>query len=469
MLKDDKIPTNRSSIQLDLPLLGRLTIIQRICLTLVVLIAGATLSAWMYQPVSRLLPAVSMRMKANTCLVSLCSALCLALSEHKRGHRMLVAGRMLAGFAVLVAMLAALQLHFHASFGMNNLLVSKAWLPPPTNGIGLSPAFFLAVLCLAGVLMRIPRRFAAISADVLVCGISFLILIVGAAYLFGAKRFGALVHEAHLSPQTLVCLLLLSCVIILRKSESGFFAILSGVGIGSKIARIVCPFALLLPFLLNLGERAIIRRGWMTASFAVAMSSSAAALLAFFLILVLAWRINALEKSVHDLSLRDDLTQVYNRRGFYMLAEQSLYLAQRSSAPFSVLFIDLDDLKRINDSLGHDVGSSFLHEVARLLKRSFRKSDVIGRIGGDEFAVAGEAGKVTILRAVERMNQATEAWNAQPGRTYSLSFSYGVVTSNGSQNESLEDLLDRADQAMYAAKRHKKQMRGSDPDRRAAD
>jgi diguanylate cyclase (GGDEF)-like protein len=263
--------------------------------------------------------------------------------------------------------------------------------------------------------------------------------------------------------------LLLAYVVVLRKTESGFFAILSGVGIGSKIARIACPFAMLLPFLLDYGEVTIIQHGWMRASFAMAVSCSLAAMLAFSLILVLAWRINALEKSVQDLSLRDELTQVYNRRGFYLLAEQSLYLAQRSSAPFSVLFIDLDDLKRINDSLGHDVGSSFLYEVARLLKRSFRKSDVIGRIGGDEFAIAAEAGKVTILRAVERMNHAVEAWNAQPGRAYRLSFSYGVVTSDGSRGESLEDLLDRADQGMYAAKRHKKQMRGSDPDRRAAD
>jgi diguanylate cyclase (GGDEF)-like protein len=133
-----------------------------------------------------------------------------------------------------------------------------------------------------------------------------------------------------------------------------------------------------------------------------------------------------------------------------------------------VLFIDLDDLKRINDSLGHDVGSSFLYEVARLLKKSFRKSDVIGRIGGDEFAVAGESSRAAIQHAVERMNHATEAWNAQPGRAYRLSFSYGVVTSDGGHQESLEDLLDKADQGMYAAKRHKKQMRGSDPNQRVA-
>lgn len=468
MPKDDKIPTNSSSISLDLPLLERLTIIQRICLALVFLLAGVTLSAWMCPPVGHLLPRAWMHMRANTCVASLCSVLCLVLSEPRRGRRMLVAGRIFAGFVALMAMLAVLQLYFRSTFGLDDLLVSRAW-PQPLTGLGPAPAVFFAVLCLAGVLMQVPRRFASVSADILVCGIGFLILIIGAGYLFGSSnRFSDLFHDARLSRQTLFCLLMLSYVVVLRKSESGFFAILSGVGIGSKIARIACPFALLLPFLLDVGEGTIIQHGWMRPSFALAMSSSAAAILAFSLILVLAWRINALEKSVHDLSLRDELTQVYNRRGFYMLAEQSLYLAQRSSAPFSVLFVDLDDLKRINDSLGHDVGSSFLYEVARLLKKSFRKSDVIGRIGGDEFVVAGESSRTAILRAVERMNQAVEAWNAQPNRAYRLSFSYGIVTSDGGKDESLEDLLDKADQGMYAAKRHKKQMRGSDPDQRVA-
>jgi len=468
---DAKIPTTYSSIRLDLLLLDRLTLIQRICLTVVTLIAGITLITWFYPPLSYLLPAGWIHMKANTCLTILCTVLSLILAQPKRGPRLLMVSRILAGFVFLVAITVILGASLHISFNLSNVLLNKAWLPQPRMGAGISPepAFFLALLSLVVVLMRIHKRFAAMLADLLVFCISLLVLIIGAGNLFGASRLSDLAAGVHVSPQTLLCLLLLAYVIVLRKAETGYFAILMGTGIGSKIARIACPFALLLPFLLDMGENSLVQKGWMSAPYAMALSSSAAAMLAFTLILILAWRIDALEKAVHDLSLRDELTQVYNRRGFYMLAEQSLYLAQRSKVPFSVLFIDLDDLKLINDTLGHDAGSSFLYEVALLLKRSFRRSDVIGRVGGDEFVVAGEASEITILRAVERLKKATVEWNAQPGRTYRICYSYGLVTADPGQDESLEELLNRADKAMYEAKRNKKQMRITYPDEPAAD
>ncbi len=136
--------------------------------------------------------------------------------------------------------------------------------------------------------------------------------------------------------------------------------------------------------------------------------------------------------------------------------------------PFSVLFIDLDDLKQINDSFGHNVGSALIAEVGGLLQQCFRKSDVLGRIGGDEFVVAGEASEMSIYLAVQRLEQATREWNAQPGRQGMLSFSYGHVTSNADSQESLDELLSKADTAMYRTKRRKKLMRDSDPSQRIA-
>jgi len=99
------------------------------------------------------------------------------------------------------------------------------------------------------------------------------------------------------------------------------------------------------------------------------------------LLLALVWRINSMEMEIHVLSLRDEFTGVYNLRGFSLLAEQVLHLAQRSQLPLSVLFVDLDDLKEINDSFGHDVGSTYLIEIAEILKETFRETDVIGRVG----------------------------------------------------------------------------------------
>lgn len=429
------------------------------------MIAGGTLLAWMCPPLGHFLPKSWMHMKANTCFVILCCILSLILAQPKRGHRLLIVSRLFAGFVGCVAVVALLQIPLHTNFNLGNLLIANAYLPQPSAGlgIGIPPACYLAALSLVVVLMNIRKRFAAMLADLLVFAIGFLVLVIGAGNLFGASRLSNLAAGVHVSPQTLTCLVLLTYVIILRKSETGYFAILMGTGIGSKIARIACPFALLLPFVLDMGEDLLVQRGWMSHSYASALASASAALLAFALILILAWRIDTLEKAIHELSLRDELTHVYNRRGFYMLAEQSFYLAQRSRAPFSVLFIDLDGLKQINDTLGHETGSAFLSEVAVLLKRCFRKSDVIGRVGGDEFVVAGESSEIAILRAVERLKRSAEEWNAQPGRTYHLGFSYGLVTSNVDKEETLEDLLSMADHAMYEAKRFKKKSRDSDP------
>ncbi len=92
-------------------------------------------------------------------------------------------------------------------------------------------------------------------------------------------------------------------------------------------------------------------------------------------------------KSLLALSLVDDLTGIYNRRGFSALAQQELKKANRIKRGMLLLFADVDDLKKINDSLGHQEGDLALIETANLLKETFREPDIIARIGGDEFVV----------------------------------------------------------------------------------
>src|SRR6202012_203275 len=104
----------------------------------------------------------------------------------------------------------------------------------------------------------------------------------------------------------------------------------------------------------------------------------------------LTWRISDLERNIQDLSLRDELTKLYNRRGFLLIAEQARKQAKRTETPFAIVFVDLDNLKKINDALGHDVGSELLCDLAMTMTAVFRESDTVGRIGGDEFVVAGE-------------------------------------------------------------------------------
>ena len=286
-----------------------------------------------------------------------------------------------------------------------------------------------------------------------------MVLISTTGYLYGALRLFGLSVNTRTAPQTLVCLILLSFVAFGRRAEHGVFGILLGTGIGSRIARVAFPIVLVLPFALEATRGGFVRFGLLGIEYATAVVTAMAVFLAFGLILALAWRIDNLERAIRDLSLRDELTKLYNRRGFYLLAEQALRLAQRSDAPFSVLFVDLDNLKQINDTLGHEVGSIFLCEVSELLRSFVRRTDVVGRVGGDEFVIAGQSSDAAMQNVALRLEQAAERRNEEPDRKYPFSFSLGHVTSDEGERESLEDLLHRADGAMYTTKRRKKALR----------
>ena len=166
---------------------------------------------------------------------------------------------------------------------------------------------------------------------------------------------------------------------------------------------------------------------------------------------------------LRSLSLEDDLTGLYNRRGFRTLAEQQLKLARRQKHPQLLLFADLDGLKQINDTLGHDAGNRALVEVARLLESVFRESDILARVGGDEFAALldaedGAAGH----HLAHRLNTRLVELNRAPGRSYPLSLSLGVAVCDPEHPLSLDELIRQADRAMYDEK-HRKKPPGSAP------
>lgn len=187
----------------------------------------------------------------------------------------------------------------------------------------------------------------------------------------------------------------------------------------------------------------------------IALLTSMVTAISFVFVLFLAWRINSMEDEIHSLSLTDELTGLYNTRGFNLLAQQALRAARRSQLPFSVLFIDLINLKQINDELGQGVGSAYLAETGELLKATFRDTDVKGRIGGDEFAVAGQFDRAGISVAALRLEASSAALNAEARRQFPLRLRMGYIASAGDARESLQEMLSKADQAMVNEKRMK--------------
>ena len=161
--------------------------------------------------------------------------------------------------------------------------------------------------------------------------------------------------------------------------------------------------------------------------------------------------------ALRSLSLIDDLTGLYNRRGFADLGEQYLKLARRSSRGVTLVYLDLDRFKTINDTLGHHVGDRALLKVADILKATFRRSDIIARMGGDEFAVlapdsSGDNADMLLGRLRERVAEFNRS-NREP---YQLAISLGMARVEDDSRVRLEDLLARADEAMYGEKRGKR-------------
>lgn len=169
-------------------------------------------------------------------------------------------------------------------------------------------------------------------------------------------------------------------------------------------------------------------------------------------------------KQVQAISIRDDLTGLYNRRGFFELAEPRLKLAVRRGQELVLLFIDLDGMKQINDSLGHEAGDRALQETAALLVRTFRSTDILARIGGDEFvALAVDASEMHAQTLLERLTTGLDRINGDPSRDYRLELSIGVEVFVPQESSSLTTLLQRADTAMYQQKQRRKRARETLP------
>lgn len=161
-----------------------------------------------------------------------------------------------------------------------------------------------------------------------------------------------------------------------------------------------------------------------------------------------------LTDALRAMSLVDDLTGLYNRRGFLALGRQALRGATRTRVPVLLLFADLDHLKLVNDTFGHAEGDRALQEAAQVLREVFRASDIAARVGGDEFAVlAPEASRAGATRAARRLRERIDARNRAADRRWTLEMSVGLTRWDPAHPRTIEELLAEGDALMYEQKR----------------
>lgn len=160
---------------------------------------------------------------------------------------------------------------------------------------------------------------------------------------------------------------------------------------------------------------------------------------------------------LREKSLIDELTGLYNRRGFFSLGNKQISIANRCGNRFLLVFADLDKLKWINDNLGHNEGDNAIIDVANIFKGVFRESDIIGRIGGDEFVVIALDTKDEDISSIRnRIENAIERFNNESDRPYIISISIGFTAYTPKERMTLDELLSKADTEMYNEKKRKK-------------
>ncbi len=164
-----------------------------------------------------------------------------------------------------------------------------------------------------------------------------------------------------------------------------------------------------------------------------------------------------MRRTMEALVLLDELTTLYNRRGFLSFIEQHIKLAERKEKRFLFFLADVDGLKHINDEYGHAAGDKALTQIAGVLKSVFRESDVVARIGGDEFAVLVlDAGMEAVQSLKKRLLEQLKKCNSAEQESYTLSLSSGFSAYSPEESRPLKELMVEADEMLYQEKHQKR-------------
>lgn len=427
-------------------------LIEQVCLVVVLQIAVINLFSQVVKPLDLLLPSWLLHMSLMSAAAALAATLALYCSESSRPRATRIWGKF---FAVLTATLGAMTLVAFSGQKLSWFHFSN----PALATRGALPAYSLAFLMVGIVILFIRSHggILGISIDVVVSCLAFLILLLVSELGFGAAGVEQASTTGLASTPTLGCLAFLVVAVVIRRADHGLFSMFLGSGIGGRIARMLTPILIILPFFRELLRARVIGAQIVPLANSTALLASLATAVSFALLVLLTRVINRMQRDIQDLTLRDELTGLYNFRGFNLFAEQAFRLARRARVPFGVLFIDMDNLKSINDELGHNAGSACIAETAKLLNETFRETDVIGRLGGDEFVVAGQFEDKEIESMIARL-RSEAALRKGSANCPSLSFSMGFAATELAPGESLKSVVTRADQAMYREKREKKRL-----------
>jgi hypothetical protein len=294
---------------------------EQICLVLAIQIVLINLLSRIFGVLTNLLPAAMLHMGIFSSLAVLSATLALFCSEGRRDRHIYIAGKVLAALTTLTAAVTffgpATQAFADFDHFLNRVQASQG--RGPTHVVALAFMLMGIVIFLLGSRDSLFGSLADAGATILV----LLVLIVLFEHAFAITGIPGATTVGLPSIPTLVCVALLTLVCIFRRAEYGVFSVFLGDGIGGRIARIVAPILLFLPFLRELGRARLLSAHVIPMPYAIAILTAIATLVSFAFLLLLVRLINKMQTEIHGLTLRDGLTGLYNFRGFYLFADQA--------------------------------------------------------------------------------------------------------------------------------------------------
>ena len=450
--------------------LARLRMYCNVSCVAAVVVGCLILCGWIFQIEtlkSAFLGATAIEANTSLCLIFLGVSLWMLLPDPpRRAYRYgsFFFGGLVASIAAitLIEYVFRLDVHIDQLLSRHDVGVITARFPdrmPPVN------AMTFLVLGLALLLLDWEMTPGLRPAQGLSLFAVFATIMTLSGFVNGAVAIYGVFSYTQSAAYVALVLFMMSAAIFFARPRVGIAGDLTGKYLGSAAARRFLPAVIIVPILgawiRVQGQRA----GLFGTELGSAWNVTTNVVTLSLLVWLYARTLNKTEESLeevreaknvlHDASLRDELTGLYNRRGFLTFAEEQLKLASSGCRELLVVFADVDGLKGINDRYGHSEGDRALRKAAEVLLGIFRDTDIVARLGGDEFVVlaldCSPAGLIRINAHLDKMLRLVNNHDAP----WKLSISVGTVHVDSKHQLSIADLLGEADKLMYEQKREK--------------
>lgn len=370
-------------------------------------------------------------------------------------------GLALAGAVTLLGALTLIERVLRLDLGIDRLLLGHAAVSALMTPITATTVF---VLGLAVLLLDWQTQFAFASQLLSLWG-GFAAVMSLSGYINGADAIYGLFSFTPIAVYISLLLFVMSVAVFFARPRVGIPGDLMGKFVGSTMARRLLPAVIVIPVVAAWLRMRLKQAGLYGMELGLAFNVTINVVSLSFLVWLYARKLNKADEFLeeareakdvlYDASLRDELTGLYNRRGFLTFAEEQLKLARSGRRELVVLFADVDGLKAINDGYGHSEGDRALKMAAQVLLTVFRDTDLISRLGGDEFAIlALDCSPAGLVRIEAHLDKVLRASNNR-SNPWKLAISLGAIHIDSEHPASIDEMLGNADKMMYERKRAK--------------